>query len=458
MIDVLSRKRPIWERFFERRDLAGLAAFRILFGAMMCFGVVRFVAQGWIETVFVEPEFFFKYPGLAWLEVPGPDLLYAEFIALAVLAFCISIGLFYRVAIVAFGLGFLHVQLLDVTNYLNHYYLVVLLCGLMSLMPLSGIWSVDARLFGRRSTAPGWMTDLLRAQVAIVYIFAGLAKLEADWLLHAQPLNLWLNARDELPLVGGLFGELWFAYAMSWAGFLYDLTIPLWLSLERTRRFAYLAVVVFHAFTLALFDIGMFPAIMVISTTVFFSSDWPRRFLRAGSPVFLELGPVASPGPFLRLAPILVFALYLAFQVAFPLRHYRAAGTVLWNEVGMRYAWKVMVREKNGSVEYRVRDAKTGRSWHVNPRRYLDLRQTMEMSGQPDLIAQLAHHVAHDFRRRGVDRVEVFVDAWVSLNGRKPSRLIAPDVDLLRVGGLDPTAWILPPPQEPPPQLRVSKL
>ena len=79
------------------------------------------------------------------------------------------------------------------------------------------------------------------------------------------------------------------------------------------------------------------------------------------------------------------------------------------------------------------------------------------MSGQPDLILQLAHHIGRDFRGRGFDDVEVRVDAWVSWNGRPPARLIDPDVDLLgvEVSFFESAAWILPAPTSPPIRLEA---
>ncbi len=419
-------------------------------------GAVRFMANGWIERVFVAPSYFFKYPGLEWVAVWSPTGLYVHYSILAILALFVAAGFLYRFSIVAFALGFLYAQAMDVTNYLNHYYLVVLLCGLMALMPLNGRWSIDAWLWPervQRDTLPAWMLGVLRFQVATVYFYAALAKLGIDWLLYAQPLNLWLTARTETPLLGPLFGQLWVAYAMSWFGFLYDLTIPLWLSIRRTRPLAYVAVVVFHVLTRVLFDIGMFPIIMIVTATVFFDPDWPERLWPRVAKGFAHPAP-RTPRSF--RAPILLgLALYATVQLLIPLRHYFYEGDVLWNERGMRYAWKVMVREKNGSIDYRVRQKSTGRVWRVSPREYLDLRQMMEMSGQPDLIVQLGKHIAGDFQRRGLGPVQVFVDTWVSLNGRAPRRMIDPDVDILNVGhGV--RDWILPGPSKPPPQLRGS--
>src|SRR5215218_69974 len=110
----------------------------------------------------------------------------------------------------------------------------------------------------RRDAIAAWMVWLLRFQVGVVYVFAGLAKAKADWLLEGQPLGLWLAARTETPILGGLFAAPGTALAMSWAGFLFDTSIVLWLSWARTRLAAYGAVIVFHGLTGYLFNIGMF--------------------------------------------------------------------------------------------------------------------------------------------------------------------------------------------------------
>jgi hypothetical protein len=91
----------------------------------------------------------------------------------------------------------------------------------------------------------------------------------------------------------------------------------------------------------------------------------------------------------------------------------------------------------------------------VSPARYLTDIQEREMSGQPDLILALAHHVRDDFERRGKGPVEVRVEALVSLNGRRLAPLIDPSVDLATVpDGLAPARFILPAPTEPPPELK----
>lgn len=437
----------------EPRDAASLAAFRVLFGLVMLGSIIRYFANGWVERFYVQPRFHFTYWGFGWVEPLPQPWMNVVFAMLGVAALGIMLGLAYRAATVTFFVLFTYVHLLDVTNYLNHYYLVSLLALLLCVLPLHRTFSLDARLRPsiRAATLPAWMLWLVRAQVGLVYFYAGLAKLGPDWLLHGQPLGIWLHARTDTPIIGPILDEHAVALAMSWAGFLYDTTIVGWLLWKRSRSFAYLAVCTFHFLTNVFFNIGIFPVVMTVAATVFFDPDWPRwlwaRLRRR------ELVPVrvvdASRGRIGALG-LAVLSGWLAFHVAMPLRTHLYGGDVLWHDQGIRWSWRVMVREKNGSVAYRVHlDGE--REVRVMPGEYLNRYQEQEFAGQPDLILQLAHRIARDFRARGHREVEVRVDAFASLNGRRSARLIDPDVDLARIDdGVAPAAWILPGPEGPP--------
>jgi len=448
-------------------DSAWLAAFRVLFGLTLLTSCVRFLAYGWIDQLFVEPQFHFKYWGFPWVAVPSAPLMHALFWLLAALCVLVSLGLLFRVA--AFGLfvGFTYLQLLDVTTYLNHYYLACLLALLLAVSPAGKSCSLDALLRPRtaRAAVPAAWLYLFRFQVAVVYTFAGLAKAHGDWLFHAEPLRIWLLSRTDTPILGAILARDWAAPVMSWAGFLFDTSIPWLLLVPRLRPYAYLLVIGFHCVTGLLFPIGMFPVIMVLSALVFFSPSWPRK-LAARLPTWLMGRFTPSASPSLAALPqsrwyrlwFAVGAMYCLFQVAFPLRFLAYGGSVRWHEQGMRFSWRVMVREKNGAITFVVRAPRTGRTYYVAPHQYLTRLQEREMSSQPDLILQLAHRIRDDYEAKGLGPIEVRADTWVSLNGRAVRRLIDPSVDLSRIeDGFGKADWILPEPNEPPPRLHAIR-
>ena len=71
------------------------------------------------------------------------------------------------------------------------------------------------------------MIDMFKLQLCIVYFYAGLAKLNYDWLFEAMPLKKDLVAcqRTFLPLLGYFLEQPWTAYFFSWCGALFDLCI-----------------------------------------------------------------------------------------------------------------------------------------------------------------------------------------------------------------------------------------
>jgi hypothetical protein len=424
---------------------------RVAYGLIASVSMWRFLHYGWVDRFFTEPQFHFKYWGLEGIGVlPGPQL-HALFWALSGLGLLVAGGVCFRLTAGLLVAGFSYVQLIDVSTYLNHYYLVALLGLLLALSPAGhvGALAPPGRPRPERAVPAAWLY-LLRFQVGVVYVFAGLAKLHADWLVDGQPLAIWLASRADFPLLGPLFQLKAAPLALSWAGFLFDTTIVGWLAWRRSRPYAYAALIVFHALTAVLFPIGMFPLIMTAVAPVFFSPDWPRplwaRWRRALPAPEQGRLMVGLPGSRRSRRVALGLGLgYCALQALLPLRFALYGGNVRWHEQGMRFSWRVMVREKNGSVRFRVTSERTGRVYELSPNRYLTPLQEREMSGQPDLIAQLARHIRDDFEQRGLGPVQVRVDAWASLNGRRAARLIDPEVDLARVGqGVAPASWIRP--------------
>jgi hypothetical protein len=399
-----------------------LVSFRIAFGVVMCISLLRTLANGWVSSQYIDPPFHFTYVGFGWVApLPGHGMV-VVFGVLVLCAFNIAVGLAYRVSVVVFVLLFAYLQFIDQALYLNHYYLIVLLSFLMIWLPLHKQWSFDAWLRPalRAEHAPAWALYVLRLQIGLVYFYAGIAKLNADWLFDAMPLALWLPNLRDLPLIGGLLAERWVAYAMSWGGALYDLLIPFLLLYRRTRLVAFAAVIVFHLLTALLFPvIGMFPWIMLAASLVFLPAD-----LRiTGSAGYSSAIPRAAGW---------VLIPYFALQVLLPLRHWLYPGDVLWTEEGFRLSWRVMLVDKAGGVVFHLRDPATGREWLQMPGDTLTRQQEAQMSYQPDMILQFAHHLEDTYRAQGYGDLEVRAEAIVAFNGRDSQPLIDPTVDLTR--------------------------
>ena len=136
---------------------------------------------------------------------------------------------------------------------------------------------------------------------------------------------------------------------------------------------------------------------------------------------------------------------YMAVQLLVPLRYLLYPGDVAWTEEGHRFSWRMRLREKEQTLELLITAPASGLNRKVDPRQFVTAWQIDGMEGRPDMILQLAHHVAERARQQGHPDVEVRVRALTSLNGRPAQDQIDPTVDLARVPRtVWPADWIVP--------------
>ncbi len=439
--------------FHKKIEAAPLAVFRVIFGVMMFISILRFWMNGWIEKLYIEPSFFFSYLGFEWVKPLG-QWTYVIFLVCAISSLMVAMGYRYRLSIIVFFLSFTYIELMDKTTYLNHYYFISLLSFLMIFLPAHVYYSVDAwkSPWITRQKVPQWTLDSVKLLVGIVYFFAGLAKLNSDWLLHAMPLRIWLPSSYDLPLIGSLLQKEWLHYVFSWSGAFFDLSIAFFLLYKRTRIWGYLAVVFFHVVTWLLFPIGMFPFIMIFTTLIFFDSKLHHKILEIGSKVFKVTKSRFDNGLSLqndqvnhypyKMAFLVVF---FAIQVLLPFRNVLYPGELFWTEEGFRFSWRVMLMEKVGYTTYKVVDNESGESFYVDNSQYLTSFQEKQMSFQPDFILEYAHFLKEEYQKTGIEDVSVYADSYVALNGRRNARYIDPNVDLANTDlSLKHKNWILP--------------
>jgi len=482
-----------------------LVLFRIAFGSILLWEVVRYWQKGWIERYWVVPSYNFPYPFFEWL-TPGPAVLMRLlFILLGVAAIGIALGFYYRLATLLFFLGFTYTFLLEEARYLNHFYLVVLLSFLVVFLPLHASTSIDARRRREdRSKAsvprvhPRWHLLLLRFQIAVPYVFGGVAKLNEDWL-HGEPMRMWLGKRTDIAVLGRLFEEEWMVFLFTYGGLWIDLLVVPLLLLRRTATVTLVAVTSFHLLNVRLFSIGIFPWLMLAATTLFLPPDWPSelwRDLREGSAkrrlayatsaglvavasivanqrfefapfavgcligavilyssrsqaprrdATLSAGDDSSALRLPRSVSVLV-CLWIAVQIAIPLRHLLIPGVVHWTEEGHRFAWHMKLRSKKGTVVYVATNPTTGERERIDPRPLLEPWQYRKMATRPYMIKQFAEHLSRQKLAEGWQEVEIRAEASVSLNGRPHQPLVDPGYDLLVAEEhcLRPADWILP--------------
>jgi len=433
----------------QTQSAAPLAIFRIAFGLLMLISTIRFAAKGWISKLYIEPQFFFSYLGFEWVKPLGGNGMYVIFALLGLCCILIMVGLFYRVAAVSFFLLFTYVELLDKTYYLNHYYFISIVAFIIIWLPANRYFSLDAcrNPSIAQKQVPRWTIDILKLQVGLVYFYAGLAKINTDWLLHAHPLKMWLPAKNNLPIIGELFNYKATAYLFSWAGALYDLSIPFLLLYTKYRKWAFVAVVIFHLLTWALFPIGMFPFIMIFAAIIFFSGNFHQNIIDKISFRTLPAIPQQQSTSLFSTSKMALtgLAFFMLLQITLPWRHLLYPGNLFWHEQGYRFSWRVMLMEKAGYASFKVVDKTTGEWRVVNSYEYLTPAQEKMMATQPDMIWQFSKFLQKEFEKKGYDHVEVYAEVYATLNGSGSKLLVDPSVNLAAQSyGIGHKSWILP--------------
>lgn len=451
---------------FQPVDIASLVFFRIVFGVLGFADVTgSFVYYHFMEKAFQPDSFQFYYYGFSWVRVFPEPFMSLFFLTLMGLAAALTLGWRYRWTAPLFALGFTYYFLLEKAHYLNHAYLYCWLAWVMALLPAWREWSLDVKREPEQRVAliPRWSYAILPFLMGMVYFFGGIAKLNADWVGHAMPLQLWLQSKSDLFLIGPLLEQEWVAWTMAWGGALFDLTIVFLLLSPRTRLFGLIWAFAFHLTNHLVFNIGIFPYLSLALTALFFPPSWPRKWVDhlAGSwPKYVgswqrnwqdrHRGQASGITRFWQndqqfVKPLIwSLGLLLIVQVALPLRHHLLPGDVAWSEEGHRYAWRMMLRTKYGRGYFIVKDRATGEEEKIRPREQLRRKQARKLFTHPDMILQFAHYLRDQAKAEGRD-VAVYAHIRTSLNDGDMHPYVDATADLAQEEWSlwQPSPWIL---------------
>ena len=458
----------------------------------MLWSVYRFFSRDWIGQYWSGKEFYFTYWPFDFVRSLPVELMHVLLVIMGILALFITIGFLYRISMLAFFLSFTYLFLIEKARYLNHFYLIGIFCFLLIFLPLNRYWSVDSLLRPgiRSATLPGWCLWLLRFQIIVPMLFAGLAKLDVDWLTRGQPLIHWLSDGPLLPVIGQQIQTEPFVWLFVYGALLIDLLFFGYMTNRRTRFFGFGLVLAFHLLNSIWFSIGIFPSMMIVATLLFFGPDWPRRVWKdvvtphpyrlpaliigalvigIAASTFLQdegFDPLrflfAAIGggvwayhldePFLRQKTrikksarlttekrwrvIIASALcvWIAFQIFIPVRHFVIPGGVDWTNEGHNFSWRMLLRTKHSEISfYLVYPDQPENQIKINGSEYLTPRQHRKMSERPEMILQFAHYLERKAVEEGKGGPAVRASVNTSLNLRPYQPLINPSVDLTEV-------------------------
>ncbi|MBC3539511.1 HTTM domain-containing protein [Rufibacter sediminis] len=426
-------------------DNAPLIVFRWIFGLLLFLESGGAIATGWVKKNLIDPTVLFPFIGFEWLKPLPGNGMYFYYGVMALLGLLVMVGLFYRASITAFTFLWWGAYLMQKTSYNNHYYLLLVLCFLMLLMPAHAYASLDVKRKPalRSLSCPRWCLLLFVAQMTIVYTYAAIAKVNADWLAGI-PVRVWFANKSHFWLIGGLLQQAWFQQLVVYGGIFFDLLIGPLLLWSRTRKWAFLLAIFFHGFNSAVFHIGIFPYLALGLCVFFFPPETIRRKFLRHKPA---LSAVPTPAPVLHMGEkslLLLLTAHLVVQVILPMRQWWFPGNTNWTEEGHRMSWHMMLRTKSGAAYYRVEA--DGNVFEEFPEKHLTPKQARTVATHPDLIWQYSQFLARKYWQLGYKEVKVFALTQVSLNSRPYQALVDSTVNLAAVPWQPhtPSPWVVP--------------
>jgi vitamin K-dependent gamma-carboxylase len=416
-------------------DIAAVAFFRAAFALTILVHIYLYFSNGLIEYYFGAPEYHLSYFGFEWVEAFSLDGMRRVYYLMALAAVGVGLGLCYRISTIVLFVTFTFTFLAEAAQFQNHYYLISLVSFLLVFIPAHRSFSIDAILVPDKASSviPNWCRLMLIFQLSVPYVYGGLVKLNSDWL-HGLPVGMWISEKSDLALIGPWLTERSTAWFISYVGLFLDLFIVPLLLWKPTRIWAFTIVTLFHLFNSILFSIDVFPWMMILTTPIFFSPGWPRRFLRLDAPSTESSSNTSHSRPARTYrVTFAFFTVYIIWQLAFPFRHVMYPGEPAWTEEGQQFAWRMMLRRKDVFFRVYATDRLTGTTLEVPVSRLMTSRQIMELAVSPAQIVACAPFFAAKAEEAGMSDVEIRAFVLTSLNGRKPQLQMDQNQDLLKM-------------------------
>lgn len=413
--------------FFKRTDNSPLIIFRIFLGILISLECYGAILTGWVRRTLIEPEFTFSFIGFEWLQpLPGYGM-YLYFFLMGTLGIFIALGYKYRFSIISFTLLWTAVYLMQKTSYNNHYYLLVLISLIMCLFPANRAYSLDARTRPqiRSESMYIYVKWIIVLQLFIVYTYAALAKLYADWLDFSF-IQILMQDKAHYWLIGDLLQESWVHKVISIMGIIFDLLIIPALLWKPSRKVAFALAIFFHLFNSIVFQIGIFPYLALAFTVFFFEPETIKQLFFKKKPSF-QSSQISIPA--YKNLFVVGFGIYFLVQLILPLRHYFIEDDVLWTEEGHRLSWRMMLRSRSGIISFKVINNDNGNTINVNLNDFLSKKQKGRVAAYPDFIWQFAQRLKKIYSEDGAP-ISVYVNSRVRVNGSKLKPFIDPEVDL----------------------------
>lgn len=404
----------------------GLGLFRILFGIILFWDLKRFHDIKIVESFYVH-DIIFPYE---FLKLPLPEQEVMSFIMglLMICSILITLGLFYKIAMTLFAVGFSYFFFLDQVLYNNHLYLICILSFMMIFIPADAAFSLSKKR--KKSTIPQWTYFLLQFQILIVYFFGAVSKFNPYWFSF-HPVEEILNysaSRTE----NSFLTANWIKYAFTYGGFLFDLLIGPLLLFAKTRKMAIIGAILFNLINSYIFnDIFIFPFFMISTLILFVNQKKLYLFLERLKLVTLR-NEESIQATLSKFGLVVVF-FYVLVQVSLPLRHYFVEGYTDWTGEAQRFSWRMKIQNREiEQSDFRIFDIDQKVIHEVDPKDYLFEDEITQMCHSPEMVIQFSHYLKNVIaKKNNIANCWIKAKIKVAFNGLESQYIFNPDDDLL---------------------------
>lgn len=400
--------------FFNNSNIC-FSIFRVVFGVLMIEQIISLVPCIYDLQY---SHIVLHYPNLEFIEAYSfllIDILkYTSIIGTILLA----MGIIPRVGALLFFFSFGYLFLIDMSWYNNHYYLWCLLAFLFAISDTNNSYSIVDLFKHKNKTNQSGISDItiqsFKILITIVYLYAAFVKLNPDWL-QGYPATIWFESR-------GFKNAHVLGLLMSYIGLIYDLCMPILLWFFARKIWLMIPYFLFHLINAFIFNIGMFPFVMMAAWLLFYNKDTNLSFLYKH---FTRYNTIQK-------MQIFIVRLFILYNLIFPLRFLLYEGRTSWHRQGYYFSWRMMLDNSTlKNFDYLVNIPSLKISYEVNFKQLMNERQLANVFKDPYLIWYVAQILKVDaIKLYHNNNVEVYCKSFVSLNKQPYKNLIIEDINL----------------------------
>jgi len=350
------------------------------------------------------------YPNLSFIEAYSIPFIYTLKYISIFSALLLALGILSRISALLFALSFGYLFLIDMSWYNNHYYLWCLMAFMFAIVDTNhSISIIDVIKGDSEMEISDTAIQSFKWLISIVYLYAALVKINPDWL-QGYPATIWFENRNYAR--PNLFGLI-----ISYTGLFYDLLMPIMLWYFARKWWIIIPYFLFHFINSFMFNIGMFPFIMMVAWLLFSVKN-----LKPFSKFKFESAKQIFAYKYINS----ILFVFFVFHVVFPLRYWMYDGRTSWHRQGYYFSWRMMLDNYHlHDFRFKVVLPSMKNEYAIDFDRIMTYRQFENIYNDSYALWYVAQVLAKDAKQKYKEQnPQVYCTSIISLNQHLPKALL----------------------------------